>query len=101
MRYWVWDTEELIDVVEWMRWWNERNVRKVKFYGFVTDFPAVAYKPFELPPSDTMFSGFAPTAIACDALKIAYSKTRQVVYRQAYQAYQAQVLQSIRSGQMN
>jgi erythromycin esterase len=42
MRYWVWDTEELIDVVEWMRWWNERNVRKVKFYGFVTTPPTVA-----------------------------------------------------------
>ena len=39
-RYWIWDTEELIDLIEWMRWWNVNNVRKVKFYGFVTDYPA-------------------------------------------------------------
>ncbi len=41
-RYWVWDTEEVLDLIEWMRWWNANNTRKVKFYGFVTDFPAVA-----------------------------------------------------------
>jgi erythromycin esterase len=39
-RYWIWDTEELIDLIEWMRWWNANNARKVKFYGFVTDYPA-------------------------------------------------------------
>ena len=42
MRYWVWDTEEVLDAIEWMRWWNAKTDRKVKFYGFVTDFPAVA-----------------------------------------------------------
>ena len=42
MRYWVWDTEEVLDLIEWMRWWNANNARKVKFYGFVTDYPAVA-----------------------------------------------------------
>lgn len=41
-RYWVWDTEEVLDLIEWMRWWNANNTRKVKFYGFVTDFPAIA-----------------------------------------------------------
>lgn len=41
-RYWIWDTQEMLDVIEWMRWWNSHNARKVKFYGFVTDFPAVA-----------------------------------------------------------
>jgi erythromycin esterase len=42
MRYWIWDTEEVLDLVEWMRWWNVHNAPKVKFYGFVTDYPAVA-----------------------------------------------------------
>jgi len=42
LRYWVWDTEELLDVVEWMRWWNDSNSRKVKFYGFVATSPTVA-----------------------------------------------------------
>ena len=40
MRYWIWDTEEVLDLIEWMRWWNVNNARKVKFYGFVTDYPA-------------------------------------------------------------
>ncbi len=42
MRYWIWDTEEVLDLIEWMRWWNSNNARKVKFYGFVTDYPAFA-----------------------------------------------------------
>jgi erythromycin esterase len=41
-RYWIWDTEEVLDLIEWMRWWNARNARKVKFYGFVTDYADVA-----------------------------------------------------------
>jgi erythromycin esterase len=41
-RYWIWDTEETLDLIEWMRWWNANHVRKVKFYGFVTDYPAAA-----------------------------------------------------------
>jgi erythromycin esterase len=42
MRYWVWDTEEVLDLIEWMRWWNVNSTRKVKFHGFVADFPAAA-----------------------------------------------------------
>lgn len=42
MRYWIWDTEEVLDLIEWMRWWNANNARKVKFYGFVTGYPTVA-----------------------------------------------------------
>ena len=41
-RYWIWNTEETLDLIEWMRWWNDNNARKVKFYGFVTHSPAVA-----------------------------------------------------------
>ena len=42
MRYWIWDTEEVLDLIEWMRRWNANNARKVKFYGFVTAYLAVA-----------------------------------------------------------
>jgi erythromycin esterase len=42
MRYWVWNTEEVLDLIEWMRGWNANNARKVKFYGFVADYPALA-----------------------------------------------------------
>jgi erythromycin esterase len=42
MRFWIWDTEEVLDLIEWMRWWNVNNARKVKFYGFTMSYPAVA-----------------------------------------------------------
>jgi erythromycin esterase len=42
MRYWTCDTEEVLDLIEWMRWWNANNARKVKFYGFVTAYTTVA-----------------------------------------------------------
>ncbi len=34
--YWDWNTEEILDLIEWMRRWNAdpRHTRKVKFYGF-------------------------------------------------------------------
>ena len=32
--YWIWNTKEILDLIEWMRWWNVNNARKVKFYGY-------------------------------------------------------------------
>ncbi len=33
--FWTWDTEEVLDLVRWMRKWNENPKHpKVKFYGF-------------------------------------------------------------------
>lgn len=36
LRFWMWDTEEVLDLIEWMRRYNAdpRHERKVKFYGF-------------------------------------------------------------------
>src|SRR5262245_48862011 len=41
-RFWTWDTEEVLALIEWMRGWNQRHERKVKFYGFDMQFPPVA-----------------------------------------------------------
>jgi len=34
--YWTWDTQELLELIEWMRTYNVNpaNTKKVKFYGF-------------------------------------------------------------------
>jgi erythromycin esterase len=41
MGFWIWDTEEVVALVEWVRAWNIANSRKVKFYGFdMQDSPA-------------------------------------------------------------
>jgi erythromycin esterase len=34
MGFWTWDTEEVVELVEWVRAWNIASTRKVKFYGF-------------------------------------------------------------------
>ncbi|MET0651179.1 MAG: erythromycin esterase family protein [Hyphomicrobiaceae bacterium] len=41
-RFWTWDTEEVLALVEWMRAWNRTHARKVKFYGFDMQFPTEA-----------------------------------------------------------
>ncbi|MFD3156869.1 erythromycin esterase family protein [Haloimpatiens sp. FM7330] len=34
MGFWTWDTKEVVDMVKWMREYNENHTKKVKFYGF-------------------------------------------------------------------
>jgi erythromycin esterase len=41
-RFWTWDTEEVLALIEWMRVWNSAHARKVKFYGFDMQFPTEA-----------------------------------------------------------
>ncbi len=40
-RYWMWSTEELLDLLRWLRAWNAdpRHARKVHVYGFDAQFP--------------------------------------------------------------
>jgi erythromycin esterase-like protein len=42
--FWTWDTEEVLDLIRWMRRHNEdpKNVRKLRFYGFDVQRPASA-----------------------------------------------------------
>jgi erythromycin esterase len=41
-RFWTWNTEEVLALIEWMRTWNRTHARKVKFYGFDMQFPTEA-----------------------------------------------------------
>lgn len=41
-RFWTWDTEEVLALIEWMRAWNKEHERQVKFYGFDMQFPTEA-----------------------------------------------------------
>src|SRR6266581_1173773 len=34
MGFWIWNTEEVVALVEWIRAWNIAHDRKVTFYGF-------------------------------------------------------------------
>jgi erythromycin esterase len=42
--FWTWNTEEVLDMIRWMRAWNEdpAHDRKVRFYGFDMQNPAAA-----------------------------------------------------------
>ena len=43
MHFWTWSTEEVFDLVRWMRAWNESGRQpRVHFTGFDMQFPAVA-----------------------------------------------------------
>jgi erythromycin esterase len=46
LNFWIWNTEEVLDLIEWMRRYNEdpRHSRKVKFYGFDLQFAPRAAK---------------------------------------------------------
>jgi len=43
--FWTWNTEEVLDMIRWMRRYNEApaHTRKLKFYGFDMQTPTVAY----------------------------------------------------------
>jgi erythromycin esterase len=41
-RFWTWDTEEVLALIEWMRAWNCTHERQVKFFGFDMQFPTEA-----------------------------------------------------------
>jgi erythromycin esterase len=42
MRFWIWDTQEVLDLIEWIRTWNITHDRKLKFYGFDMTYPTEA-----------------------------------------------------------
>jgi len=44
LRFWTWDTEEVLALIEWMRSWNARQgqVRPVRFAGIDAQFPSRA-----------------------------------------------------------
>lgn len=44
--FWTWDTEEVLEMIRWMRRWNEdpRHTRKVRFYGFDMQSPPRAVR---------------------------------------------------------
>ena len=41
-RFWTWDTEEVLALIQWIRAWNKAHERQVKFYGFDMQFPTEA-----------------------------------------------------------
>lgn len=47
-RFWTWDTHEVLDLILWMRCFNEdaRNPHKLSFYGFDMQFPPVGAQNF-------------------------------------------------------
>lgn len=42
LHYWTWNTEEVFQLIEWMRSYNETDKGKIEFWGFDMAFPRVA-----------------------------------------------------------
>ncbi len=45
MYFWTWNTEEVVEMVEWMRRWNAdpKHKKKVRFYGFDVQFVGTSH----------------------------------------------------------
>lgn len=44
MYFWTWNTQEVLDMIEWMKKYNETATNKILFTGFDMQFPDVAIK---------------------------------------------------------
>jgi erythromycin esterase len=42
LRYWTWNNEEVLQLIEWMRNYNDSGNGKIEFWGFDMAFPKVA-----------------------------------------------------------
>jgi erythromycin esterase len=40
--FWTWDTQEVLDMIEWMREFNKSGKGRIEFFGFDIQFPNVA-----------------------------------------------------------
>lgn len=47
MYFWTWNTQEVLDMIEWMRRFNASGKGHIEFYGFDMQFPHVAMKNVE------------------------------------------------------
>lgn len=63
MYFWTWNTEEVLEMIRWMRKYNEdpAHLKKVKFYGFDMQFTQVAV-PYVLTYLRKVDPEFAPKA---------------------------------------
>lgn len=85
--YWPWMTEEVVDLVEWMRRWNRTHAQKVHFVGFDMQVPDRALRdtlaylravdPGEAPrfeaslqPATSRYDFFTVDPEAYDAMRI-------------------------------
>jgi erythromycin esterase len=44
MYFWTWNTQEVLDMIEWMKNYNETATKKIRFTGFDMQFPDVSIK---------------------------------------------------------
>lgn len=44
MYFWTWNTQEVLDMIEWMKKYNETATKKIMFTGFDMQFPDVSIK---------------------------------------------------------
>jgi erythromycin esterase len=44
MYFWTWNTQEVLDMIEWMKKYNETATKKIMFTGFDMQFPNISIK---------------------------------------------------------
>ena len=79
MNFWIWNTEEFLELIEWMRRWNvdEKHERKLRFHGMDMQFPRLA--------ANAVLSYLA--TVDADLAKEASAPLRPLQSRAAAQSY--------------
>ena len=69
LRFWIWNTQEMLDMVKWMRQWNTTApaAKRVQFHGFDIQQPGGAMDTVEafIARVDAARSAFVRTRFAC------------------------------------
>lgn len=80
MYFWTWNTQEVLDMIEWMRQYNTSGKGHIEFCGFDMQFPQVAMNNVQ-----QFITKIEPEYY--DSLSIAYNKIREIYKKRMAASY--------------
>lgn len=79
--FWTWNTQEVLDMLKWMREFNASGKGHIEFYGFDMQFPQVAMKNVEQFIEKTEPEYFDSLASSYNKIKEIYKKRMSTSYK--------------------
>lgn len=80
MYFWTWNTQEVLDMIEWMRQFNASGKGRIEFYGFDMQFPQVAMNNVQ-----QFITKAEPEYF--DSLSTTYDKVREIYKKRIVASY--------------
>lgn len=81
MYFWTWNTEEVLDMLEWMRQFNASGKGRIEFYGFDMHYPQVAMNNAQQFITKAEPEYFDSLSAAYDKIKEIYKKRMAASYK--------------------